>query len=239
MTSFRPFEPDQQLLLPPSLRDWLPPDHLGWFISETVDQLNLSEILDGYRDGGQGNLPYHPAMMLKILIHAYATGVFSSRRIARQIEENIAFRAESEGSCNKANVGATSIEARTRQVQEEEAHRRATLRVDEARAWLPTVQFARAREGDRRVPPGLPGDEPPPDGQSDPLGMRPPGRAWPRGRPEGPTTPRGTESAHYSKIDIARSPCRSLLRRGLLAQNPILIRLRHRLPARKPIHREE
>jgi transposase len=91
MTSFRPYEPDQQLLLPPSLRDWLPADHLVWFISETVDQLDLSEILDGYRDGGQGNLAYHPAMMLKILIYAYATGVFSSRRIARQIEENIAF----------------------------------------------------------------------------------------------------------------------------------------------------
>jgi transposase len=63
-----------------------------WFISETVDQLDLCEIVDRYRDGGQGNLPYHPAMMLKILIFAYATGVFSSRRIARQIEENIAFR---------------------------------------------------------------------------------------------------------------------------------------------------
>lgn len=98
MTSFRPYEPDQQLLLPPSLRDWIPPDHLVWFISETVDQLDLSEILDGYRDGGQGNLPYHPAMMLKILIYAYATGVFSSRRIARHIEENIAFRVLAAGN---------------------------------------------------------------------------------------------------------------------------------------------
>jgi len=98
MINFRPYEPDQQLLLPPSLRDWIPPDHLVWFISETVDQLDLSEILDGYRDGGQGNLPYHPAMMLKILIYAYATGVFSSRRIARHIEENIAFRVLAAGN---------------------------------------------------------------------------------------------------------------------------------------------
>ena len=98
MTSFRPYDPDQQLLLPPSLRDWLPPDHLVWFISETVDQLDVSELLDGYRDGGQGNLPYHPAMMLKILIYAYATGIFSSRRIARQIEENIAFRVLAAGN---------------------------------------------------------------------------------------------------------------------------------------------
>ena len=80
MINFRPYEPDQQLLLPPSLRDWIPPDHLVWFISETVDQLDLSEILDGYRDGGQGNLPYHPAMMLKILIYAYATGILTADR---------------------------------------------------------------------------------------------------------------------------------------------------------------
>ena len=98
MTSFRPYEPDQHLLLPPSLRDWLPPDHLAWFISETVDQLDLSDILATYRDGGQGNLPYHPAMMLKVLMYAYATGVFSSRRIARQIEENIAFRVLAAGN---------------------------------------------------------------------------------------------------------------------------------------------
>jgi len=98
MTSFRPYEPDQQLLLPPSLRDWLPPDHLVWFISETVDQLDLRPILETYHDGGQGNLAYHPAMMLKILIYAYATGVFSSRRIARQIEENIAFRLLAAGN---------------------------------------------------------------------------------------------------------------------------------------------
>jgi transposase len=98
MPTFRPYEPQQQLLLPPSLHEWLPPDHLVWFIAETVDQLDLSDIVDSYRDGGQGNLPYHPAMMLKILIYAYASGVFSSRRIARQIEENIAFRVLAAGN---------------------------------------------------------------------------------------------------------------------------------------------
>ncbi len=92
MARFREYDPDQQLLLPPSLRDWLPPDHLVWFISDTVDQLDLSSIECAYRDDGQGNLPYHPAMMLKILIYAYATGVFSSRRIDRTIDENIDFR---------------------------------------------------------------------------------------------------------------------------------------------------
>jgi transposase len=97
MSPFRPYEPEQQLLLPPSLREWLPRDHLVWFVSETVDQLDLDAILQKYRDGGQGNLPYHPAMMLKVLIYAYATGVFSSRRIARQIEENIALRVLAAG----------------------------------------------------------------------------------------------------------------------------------------------
>jgi len=68
MSIFRPYEPDQQLLLPPSLREWLPADHLIWFISETVDQLDLTHILAHYEDRGPGNLPYHPAMMLKLLI---------------------------------------------------------------------------------------------------------------------------------------------------------------------------
>ena len=98
MVTFRPYEPDQQLLLPPSLREWLGPDHLVWFICETVDELDLSEILERYRDSGQGNIAYHPAMMLKVLIYAYASGVFSSRRIARPIEQNIALRVLAAGN---------------------------------------------------------------------------------------------------------------------------------------------
>lgn len=92
MSIVRPYEPDQQLLLPPSLREWLPDDHLVWFIADTVDQLDLKAIVAGYRESGQGNQPYHPAMMLKLLIYAYSSGVFSSRRIARHIDENFAFR---------------------------------------------------------------------------------------------------------------------------------------------------
>ncbi len=61
---FRPYEPDQQLLLPPSLHDWLPDGHLSYFISDTVGQLDLSEILSTYRSFGQGNVAYHPAIML-------------------------------------------------------------------------------------------------------------------------------------------------------------------------------
>ena len=113
MTNFRPYEPDQPLLLPPSLRDWIPPGHLVWLISETVDQLDLGEILDGSRDGGQGNLPYHPAMMLKILIYAGTLAVAGSK-----------------------------IRALT-------GHRRATLRMGEARARLPAVQSSRTPESRR------------------------------------------------------------------------------------------
>lgn len=91
-TIFHKYEPDQTLLFPPSPRDWLPEDHLVWFVSETVEQLDIEGLLAKYRPGGKGNLAYHPRMMLKILVYAYCTGVFSSRKIARQIEENVAFR---------------------------------------------------------------------------------------------------------------------------------------------------
>ena len=94
---FRPYKPDQQLLLPPSLRDWLPDGHLVYFVSDTVDQLDLSEILSRYRGFGQGNVAYHPALMLKLLIYGYATGVFSSRRIAGACETDIAFRVLAAG----------------------------------------------------------------------------------------------------------------------------------------------
>jgi transposase len=89
---FRPYAPDQQYLLPPSLRDWLPEDHLAYFICDTVDALDLGLFLRRYRRDGSGNVAYHPALMCKLLLYGYATGVFSSRRIARACETDIAFR---------------------------------------------------------------------------------------------------------------------------------------------------
>jgi transposase len=89
---FRPYEPDQQYLLPPSLRDWLPEGHLAWFLSDTVDALDLSAFLARYRRDGSGNVAFHPALMCKVLLYGYATGVFSSRRIARACETDVAFR---------------------------------------------------------------------------------------------------------------------------------------------------
>lgn len=92
--TFHPYDPDQALLLPPSLRDWLPSDHLAHFISDTVDELDLAAFHRKYeqREDGRGQLAYHPALMLKVLIYAYSIGLFSSRRIAAAIEEQVALR---------------------------------------------------------------------------------------------------------------------------------------------------
>ena len=89
--TYRPYDPEQQLLLPAALQEWLPPDHLAYFISDIVDQLDLSEITGRYGEQ-RGGPPYHPRMMVKVLLYGYCSGVASSRRIARRLHEDIAFR---------------------------------------------------------------------------------------------------------------------------------------------------
>jgi transposase len=90
---FRPYSLDQHLLLPPDMREWLPEDDLAWFISDTVDQLDLTEFVLGYELGdGRGQPPYHPAMMVKLLLYAYCVGVPSSRKIERATHRDVAFR---------------------------------------------------------------------------------------------------------------------------------------------------
>ena len=91
-TSYVPYQPDQQYLLPCALQEWLPQGHLAYFISDTIDSLNLSAFHARYAGGGSRNQPFHPAMMVKVLVYAYATGVFSSRKIARKLHEDVAFR---------------------------------------------------------------------------------------------------------------------------------------------------
>ena len=90
--SYLQYAPDQALLLPPTLQEWLPEGHLAYFISDTVDEFELSAFHERYTGGGARNQPFHPAMMVKVLIYGYATGVFSSRKIARKLHEDIAFR---------------------------------------------------------------------------------------------------------------------------------------------------
>lgn len=98
MAQFRKSEnPNQALLLPPSPRDWLPSGHLAWFIQDAVAALDIDKLLETYRISGKGELAYPPRVMLQILIYAYCTGTFSSRRIAAQIDDSIAFRVLAAG----------------------------------------------------------------------------------------------------------------------------------------------
>jgi transposase len=91
--SFLPYEPNQLLLLPPDLREWLPEGHLAHFISDIVDEgLDLSAIWQAYAQGSRAHPAYHPVMMSKVLIYAYCTGVYSSRRIEQRLAEDVAFR---------------------------------------------------------------------------------------------------------------------------------------------------
>ena len=89
-TTFRPYEPDQILLLPPDLRDWLPEGHLAHYVSDLVASLDLRAFYAPYDGDGRRNAPYEPSMMVKVLIYAYATGVFSSRKIAKKLAEDVA-----------------------------------------------------------------------------------------------------------------------------------------------------
>jgi transposase len=91
-TSYLPYDPQQQFLLPHALQDWLPEGHLAYFISDTVDSLDLSAFHARYAGGGARNQPFNPAMMVKVLVYGYATGVFSSRKLARKLHEDVAFR---------------------------------------------------------------------------------------------------------------------------------------------------
>jgi transposase len=86
------------LLLPPTVNEWLPQGHLAYFISDTVDTLDLGAFHQRYAQGGPRNQPFHPAMMVKVLLYGYATGVFSSRKLAKKLHEDIALRVLGAGN---------------------------------------------------------------------------------------------------------------------------------------------
>lgn len=96
--AYRPYYPDQDLLLPPSLREWLPEDHLVYFVSEVVEQLDLSAIHAVYGEERRGQPPYDPLLMTKLLVYGYCTGVFSSRKIQKRIQEDIPFKVLAAGN---------------------------------------------------------------------------------------------------------------------------------------------
>jgi transposase len=90
--NFLPSGRDQPFLLPPDLRDWLPPEHLAWFVLDVVDQLDLAPFLRAHRDDGHGHPAYDPKTLLGVLLYAYAIGVRSSRQVERRCVEDVAFR---------------------------------------------------------------------------------------------------------------------------------------------------
>src|SRR4051794_9260422 len=83
---------EQELLLPPSLREWLAEDHFAWFVIEVVGGLDLGAFVAAYRADGHGRAAHDPAMMVALIVYAYAIGERSSRRIERRCREDIAFR---------------------------------------------------------------------------------------------------------------------------------------------------
>src|SRR6266436_8812838 len=96
--TYRAYLPEQDLLLPPRLQYWLPEDHLAYFVSDVVEQLDLSAIESVYEEEERGQPPYHPGMMTKILIYGYCVGVFSSRRMQKKLSEDVGFRVLAAGN---------------------------------------------------------------------------------------------------------------------------------------------
>jgi transposase len=95
---YRSYLPEQDLLLPPSLREWLPEGHLAYYVSDIVDQMDLSAIHAVYEKELRGQPPYDPRMMTKVLVYGYCVGVCSSRRIQKRLQEDIGFKVLAAGN---------------------------------------------------------------------------------------------------------------------------------------------
>ena len=114
--TFRSYDMNQRLLLPPDLREWLRPDHLALYVSDVVESLDLSGILKVYEEGdGRGRPPYHPALMVKLLIYGYCTGKMSSRKLEQATYDDVPFRVL---SCNQQPDHDSIAGFRKRHLQE-------------------------------------------------------------------------------------------------------------------------
>jgi transposase len=89
---YRPYQPEQSELLPPSPREWLPEEHLSYFILDTVKEMDLKVLLEKYERELRGYPPYHPRMLVGLLLYGYCVGVASSRRLEKRTYEDVAFR---------------------------------------------------------------------------------------------------------------------------------------------------
>ncbi len=90
MSRFIPVDRDTAYLLPPSVEEWLPNDHLARFVVEVIERLDLDELIRQY--AGQGSAAHHPSVLLGLLVYGYASGVHSSRKIERATHDSVAFR---------------------------------------------------------------------------------------------------------------------------------------------------
>ena len=90
--NFLPCDRNQVYLLPPSLADWLPQDHLAWFVLDAVEQIDLKQFYKKYRTDGVGNSAFNPSMMVGLLIYSYCTGERSSRRIEKYCQTDVAYK---------------------------------------------------------------------------------------------------------------------------------------------------
>jgi transposase len=90
--NFSECDREQAFLMPPSLREWLPEDHLAWFVLDAVEEMDLDEFYAGYRSAGHGRAAYEPSMMVALLLYAYATGQRSARAIERHCRQEVAYR---------------------------------------------------------------------------------------------------------------------------------------------------
>jgi len=114
--TFRGYDMNQQLLLPPDLRQWLREDHLALYVSDVVESLDLSAITKVYDEGDlRGRPPYHPALMVKLLIYGYCVGKMSSRKLEQATYDDVAFRVL---SCNQQPDHDSIAGFRKRHLQE-------------------------------------------------------------------------------------------------------------------------
>ena len=90
--NFLPCDRNQVYLLPPSLADWLPQEHLAWFVLDAVEQINLKQFYKKYRTDGVGNSAFNPSMMVGLLIYSYCTGERSSRQIEKYCQTDVAYK---------------------------------------------------------------------------------------------------------------------------------------------------
>src|SRR6204780_788079 len=95
---YRPYLPDQDLLLSPSLRESRPEDHPVFFISDWAEELDLPAMHAEYGEEKRGQPPYDPRLMTKLLVYGYCTGVFSSRRIQKRLQEDVPFKVLAAGN---------------------------------------------------------------------------------------------------------------------------------------------